>query len=261
VDYFPLDVHLDDKVTIIEAEHGLSGFAILIKLLQKIYSEGYFYEWGEVQQILFCKSISTDRNTVETIIKDCVKWGIFNEKLFNEYNILTSKGIQTRYFQVIYKRTDVKAIKEYLLIDIKDKNNVSCCFISDIRNKDVTIVSDIESTQSKVKESKGKERKEKDAEIKSFILEYPLKEIKNLMINETSHLETLCLNNNLSKEKILLFLDNFFKKLENEGVEKKSVNDSKAHFARWLNIEKKKQEEQEVDNTIGKFSFLNEKRK
>jgi len=174
VDYFPLDVHLDDKVTIIEAEHGLIGFAILIKLLQKIYSEGYFYEWGEVQQILFCKSISTDRNTVTTIINDCVKWGIFNEKLFNEYNILTSKGIQTRYFQAIYKRTDVKVIKEYLLIDVSDRNNIRYYSVLDNGNKDASIVSDIESTQSKVKESKENNNKEeiKKEEKKKFSFDF-----------------------------------------------------------------------------------------
>lgn len=106
-----------------------------------------------------CKNKAFDRNTVTTIINDCVKWDIFNEKLFNQYNILTSKGIQTRYFQVIYKRTDVKVIKEYLLIDVSDKNNIRCCSVSDNGNKDVSIVSDNESTQSKVKKTKVKESK------------------------------------------------------------------------------------------------------
>ena len=187
VDYFPLDVHLDDKVTIIEAEHGLIGFAILIKLLQKIYSEGYFYECGEVQQILFCKSISTDRNTVTTIINDCVKWGIFNEKLFNEYNILTSKGIQTRYFQAIYKRTDVKVIKEYLLIDVSDRNNIRYYSVLDNGNKDASIVSDIESTQSKVKESKENNNKEeiKKEEKKKFSFDFSNFDVRFLDVIKT----------------------------------------------------------------------------
>ncbi|MFY9378775.1 MAG: Lin1244/Lin1753 domain-containing protein, partial [Acutalibacteraceae bacterium] len=40
VDYFPLDVHLDDKFKFIEIKFKLEGFAILIKLFQKIYSFG-----------------------------------------------------------------------------------------------------------------------------------------------------------------------------------------------------------------------------
>ena len=46
VNYFPLDVHLEDKVNLIEAEFGLTGFAVLIKLYQKIYGgSGYFTLW------------------------------------------------------------------------------------------------------------------------------------------------------------------------------------------------------------------------
>ena len=40
LDYFPLDVTVEDSIELLEAECGLSGFAILIKLWQKIYSQG-----------------------------------------------------------------------------------------------------------------------------------------------------------------------------------------------------------------------------
>ena len=33
----------------------------------------------------------------------------------------------------------------------------------------------------------------------------------------------------------------FYKKLQNEGVAEKSINDFKSHFARWLSLELKKQ--------------------
>jgi hypothetical protein len=53
LEYFPLDVTMDDKVQLIEAKHGIIGFGILIKMYQKIYSEGYYYSWEEEQQ--FCR--------------------------------------------------------------------------------------------------------------------------------------------------------------------------------------------------------------
>ncbi len=56
LDYFPLDVVIDDKVELLEAEHGLSGFAIYIKLLQKIYSQGYYLFIGEDELLLTSKS-------------------------------------------------------------------------------------------------------------------------------------------------------------------------------------------------------------
>ena len=40
--YFPLDVELDEKMELIEAEYGLTGYAVILKLLQRIYGgHGY----------------------------------------------------------------------------------------------------------------------------------------------------------------------------------------------------------------------------
>lgn len=47
VKYFPSDVYLDDKFELIEAEFGLIGFAVVVKLYQKIYSIGYYCEWND----------------------------------------------------------------------------------------------------------------------------------------------------------------------------------------------------------------------
>jgi hypothetical protein len=154
LEYFALDVDMDDEVELIEAEHGLEGFAILIKLFQKIYSEGYYYPWAEKEQLLFSKRVSVDRNKVTSIVNDCIKWGIFSEVLYEKYGILTSKRIQSQYFTAAYKRVGVEAIKEYLLIDVSDKTNLNVSSVSDDGNSDTTIVSDDKSTQSKVKKSK-----------------------------------------------------------------------------------------------------------
>jgi len=154
LDYFALDVNMNDEVEIIEAQHGLDGFAILVKLFQKIYAEGYFYEWGDKEQILFSNRVSVDRNKVVTIVSDCIKWNIFNEQMYNKHKILTSRRIQSQYFASVYKRVNVEAIREYLLINVSDKTNISFIGVSDVINLDISGVSDIQSTQSKVKESK-----------------------------------------------------------------------------------------------------------
>lgn len=172
LDYFALDVSMDDEVELIEAEHGLEGFAILIKMFQKIYANGYFYKWTEREKLLFCKKVSSDRNKVESVINDCIKWGIFNEQLYDSYYILTSKRIQSHYIGSVYKRVGIQMIKEYLLgLDIKDKNirvislnddtKKETPNVSDIRNQETSEVSDSESTQSKVNKSKEEEIKEK----------------------------------------------------------------------------------------------------
>ncbi|WP_096201918.1 DUF4373 domain-containing protein [Bacillus sp. FJAT-45350] len=174
LDYFALDVVMSDEVELIEAEHGLEGFAILIKMFQKIYSHGYYHEWDEKQQILFSNKVSSDRNLVTTVIYDCIKWGIFNKELYEKYSVLTSKRIQNHYISAVYKRVNVEIVQEYLLVDLPEKKNIELVdlngrridngnsgsnTVSDIGNEDANEVSDIQSTQSKVKESKGKESK------------------------------------------------------------------------------------------------------
>ncbi|MCY9140555.1 DUF4373 domain-containing protein [Peribacillus frigoritolerans] len=58
LDYFPLDVDMDqdDKIALIEAKHGVIGFGVTLKLLMKIYKEGYFYRWTEREQLLFSRA-------------------------------------------------------------------------------------------------------------------------------------------------------------------------------------------------------------
>ena len=162
LDYFALDVQMDDAVNIIEAEHGLAGFAIIIKLFQRIYNEGYYYKWTEKEQILFSSRVSVDRNLVTTIVEDCIKWGIFNQELYENHTILTSRRIQNHYLTATYKRVNVEMVKEYLLIDVSDRKNINVIRVSDDRNPATTKDTDDKSTQSKVKESKEKKSKEKE---------------------------------------------------------------------------------------------------
>ncbi|MEK5065924.1 DUF4373 domain-containing protein [Cytobacillus sp. FSL R5-0596] len=158
VDYFPLDVHLDDKFKFIEIKYKLEGFAILIKLMQKIYSCGYWYRWTEDEALLFSDEIRTDFSTVENVVNECLVRGVFDNNMFEKHNILTSKGIQKRYKEIVRRRKDVEVIEEYLLID----DTMTTLTRQDDDNKTTNSKQDdIKSTQSKVKESKVKETKQK----------------------------------------------------------------------------------------------------
>ena len=155
LDYFPLDVDMDqdDKIALIEAQHGVVGFAIVIKLLMKIYKSSYFYEWTEKEQLLFSKRINVDINSINVVINDCIKWGLFDRNLLESKKILTSKGVQSRYLEAVGRRTKVEIKKEYLLLDEKAINVYKNLIIVDI-NHDNEEVSDDINPQSKVKKSK-----------------------------------------------------------------------------------------------------------
>lgn len=152
LDYFPMDVDMDDKVELIEAKHGITGFGILIKLYQKLYKEGYFLKWTEETLLLTSKRINVDSNKVIEVINDCLKYQLFDETLYKKYSILTSPGIQKRYLQAIDRRKDIGLIKNYIIVDINGLN-VNINWINVDNN-----------TQSKVKKSKGKDNKEESKE-------------------------------------------------------------------------------------------------
>ena len=167
LDYFPLDVDIDqdDKVQLIEAQFGVIGFGILIKIFMKIYKEGYFYEWTEKEQLLFSRRINVDINQVNDVINECLKWGLFDQKLYKKYSILTSKGIQSRYMEAVRRRKQVQIIKEYFLIDQSKYSNIIFVNINPINDDNNTISEDVNvsnNPQSKVKESKVKESKVKN---------------------------------------------------------------------------------------------------
>lgn len=152
VDYFPLDVHLDNKFKFIEIKFGLEGFAVIVKILQEIYSQGYFCKWGEDEKLLFSDEHNINLDRLIAITREGVDRDIFDLDLYKEHEILTSRGIQSRYKEIVRRRKDVDVTRDYILVD----------GIFGV-NDDIVPTSSQhhvgKSTQSKVKESKVKESK------------------------------------------------------------------------------------------------------
>lgn len=182
LDYFPLDVDIDqdDKVAIIEAQHGIKGFGIVIKLLMHIYKNSYYYEWTEKEQLLFSKRVNVDINEVNDVVNDCIKWGLFDKQLFQKYKILTSRGVQKRYFEIAKRRQKVEVIKEYLLLSENDINvNNNLVFVninSDSSNENVNI--NPQSKEKKSKEKKSKEKEDVSLQIENLRSRYSEEQLK-----------------------------------------------------------------------------------
>lgn len=174
VPYFPLNTVLDDKFELIEAEFGLVGFGVVVRLFQTIYGrEGYYLDWTPDAALLFARRVGESCEVVKRIVQAAIDRGIFDKNLFSKYGILTSHGIQERYFEIVHRRRIVKVKADYLLVDIRDMRNVD---ISDgfyssnvVDEADVSnnqLFADIfeenadKNEQRKVKESKGKEKRE-----------------------------------------------------------------------------------------------------
>lgn len=157
LDYFELDCHMEEKVRLIQAEFGLKGFAIVVKLYQKIYGGfGYYCEWNEDSLLLFMSengvSSRDEKNLISEIVAACIRRNIFSEKLFNEFGILTSYGVQKRYLNAVSRREKVELIKEYLLISVgKNQDNV-CINSINVNRNSVDVCSNSQSREEKSRE-------------------------------------------------------------------------------------------------------------
>ena len=157
IDYFPLDVVLDEKFELIEAEYGLTGFGVIVRLLQEIYGKaGYYIEWTTEVALLFARKVGLGGNVVSEIVEASIRRGMFDREKYDKYHVLTSRGIQKRYFEAVSRRKVLEVDENILLVNV-----ALLCPNVDIRAKNVNIFSKNAniSEQSKVEESRVKESK------------------------------------------------------------------------------------------------------
>ncbi len=151
LDYFPHDCTYDDELKYIIALHKETGYYVYFELLKKIYNGfGYYCIADKKVLTLFANEINVDIITLNVIINDCLSEHLFDKNIHHKHKILTSKGIQERYFRAIERRREVHIINDYILIDYVN-----------ILSDDVNILSDntYRNRQSKVKYSKVEESK------------------------------------------------------------------------------------------------------
>jgi hypothetical protein len=159
VDYFPLDVHIDNKLKFIKIKYGVEGYGVIICLLQHIYSLSYWCSATDDDLLLLSDELKIEYQLLKSVIGEAVKRNFFNNELYEKYEVLTSKGIQKRYKEIVKRRKDVEIISEYLVIDNNFGVNVNnnLVNVNTVQTQCKHNVS--KSTQSKVN------RKEKESKV------------------------------------------------------------------------------------------------
>ena len=167
ISYFPLDVDFMQNLKIRKVIQacGPNSIAIIMLLLGNIYGdEGYFMRWDEDVCFLITEALGVKDMYAREVVKKCLQVGLFDENLFNKYKIITSKGIQSRYFEITKRRRKVEVINQYLLVNVAETNDICPVDVNvaetlvnvaetnvNVNNNEVIAR---KSTQSKVKESK-----------------------------------------------------------------------------------------------------------
>ena len=154
--YFNIDCDQDDNLNFIEARHGIVGYGVVVKLWRKIYMlQGYYCEWAEKNIYLFAREVNVNVATVNNIVETCFTEDLFCRKRFEQFRILTSRGIQRRYTKIVTeaKRKDSEIDPKYLLLEFLPEKQ-------GIPPEAITTIPEL-STQIKGNEIIEKELKEK----------------------------------------------------------------------------------------------------
>ena len=214
IEYYPLDVDFlnDLKIKKIMKSCGPNSIAIIILLLGNIYGdEGYFMKWDEDVCFLVADAVGAKEVYVKEVLKKCLQVDLFSSELFEKFKIITSKGIQKRFFEITKRRKRENIINEYLLVNVTETGVIVAETPITVAETGV-IVS--KSTQSKVKESKVKKSIEGDINNKlisriNSLLKIPVQsnfltkinsniDVEKL-IDELSKSKWVCENHNLNK--------------------------------------------------------------
>ena len=184
LDYFSVDVDFfqSAKVRRIIKAQSFKSTSVLICLLSNIYrKDGYFLKWDENMPFLIADElgVGAEERMVTEVLQKALAVDFFDAGIFEEYGVLTSEGIQERFFASIERRKKIEIIKEFFLLDPSDvsknavwKSATTMPFFKKKRDFEVNVDNnsinasknsvnvDI-NQQSKVKESKVKERESK----------------------------------------------------------------------------------------------------
>ena len=119
VDMFDSDTKIDKLID----SKGWIGFGIYFYLCQKAYqSNGYFYTWSYDDCATTARKMGggISSGTVKETVSYCMQIDLFDERLFVEWGVLTSRGIQRRYWTVLQERRSKIVYDEYWLLEEKE---------------------------------------------------------------------------------------------------------------------------------------------
>lgn len=262
LDYFPHDTHTDEDTALqlLEAEFGLDGYAVYFKLLESIYAQGYAKQWGEDECLLFAKKMgAVTVPKLSEIIKGCIRRSLFDEGVYNLFQILTSKAIQLRWLEA--KRKDVSAIDpKVCLIEQtakgvssprkNDKNEEKGVFAAKtLVNSAKTTVNAETTPQSKVKynnsSNSNNARKNESEEPRSALKLEPLQPaastrtqatIREVLTSSPIWTQQVCMFHGISPEAFSECVTKFEQHCFIENHAHNTDGDVQRHFNSWLRI-------------------------
>ena len=126
INYFPVGVNFmeENAMEVIEAKYGIKGSTIVLKLMCKIYKEGYYIRWDEEQCLIFANKAGREvqAEEVQGIIEILFTKGILDRNSYQENGILTSESIQKVWMEATKRRKRELSELPYLMVKPEKEN-------------------------------------------------------------------------------------------------------------------------------------------
>lgn len=159
VEYFPLVCQFGDSIQAIENIYGNDGFVVWVKLLQKLgRSDNHYIDVRtNTAWKLFYSIFKIEEHVVLNILDtlaelNCIDSNLWEHKIIYSENFV--KGVSDAYRN---RKSELLPYESILgLVGVSDVRNPQGGIVSDVKNP----VSDVRNPQSKLKETKEKEIKE-----------------------------------------------------------------------------------------------------
>ena len=108
----------DERMELIEKRFGMIGFAVIVKLLERIYgTNGYFCTWNNSFIALLAQNFGIKVKMLSDIVAYAVSIGFFDGGMLARKSILTSADIQSQYFRAVSKRAGVTYDPSFVIGD------------------------------------------------------------------------------------------------------------------------------------------------
>ncbi|QCZ43788.1 DUF4373 domain-containing protein [Levilactobacillus brevis] len=154
IDYYSIDVDFLRDIKI-RKNHAFLWNRYRVHLAEpagNIYrDEGYYAVWDSDMCFLVADEVGTKESAVDELVKRATEVGFFDNGMFEKYHILTSHGIQARYEQAARQKKNHHIEPKFSLLRVSNVGN-------QVTNTD-NPVSNVESTQSILNDTKGNNSK------------------------------------------------------------------------------------------------------
>ena len=277
LDYFTNDVNFyqDIKIRKLIRYKGIQAVPVYHYLLCQIYASGYYLEWDEEIPFVVFEATGIEEVTVKDIINYCICIRLFDKTMYDDNKVLTSHGIQERFFAVCAAaKRRLSGDMPYLLVDgkgnwvITEKTHViseeTMVFPEETDdNSEETPINSAKSTQSKVKKRKDNPTSCGYPRTHTHEEEAPEVGADDSKVFADVDAEITELRTSpIWKEQVFMrfkflnvndqLLDEYFKRWGQEvkiaGKKHQNLGDAKHHFMSWMIIQ---------ENTLNKNSRSN----